>query len=89
MANANRVISKNLVDNSFVKVKNITVGYTFPKKWISKIHVSNLRIYANILNPFIFTNYEGFDPEWAWANVYDGSNGVSSRTYQFGVNLKF
>jgi TonB-linked outer membrane protein, SusC/RagA family len=81
--------SQNLVDNSFVKVKNITVGYTFPKKWISKIHVSNLRIYANILNPFIFTNYEGFDPEWAWANVYDGSNGVSSRTYQFGVNLKF
>ena len=44
---------------------------------------------SNGLNPFIFTDYEGFDPEWAWANVGDGSNGVSSRTYQFGVNLKF
>ncbi|WP_321424074.1 TonB-dependent receptor [uncultured Bacteroides sp.] len=81
--------SQNFVDNSFVKVKNITVGYTFPKKWMSKIHVSNLRIYANILNPFVFTNYEGFDPEWASANIGDGTNGVSSRTYQFGVNLKF
>lgn len=81
--------SQNFVDNSFVKVKNITVGYTFPKKWMSKIHVSYLRIYANVLNPFIFTDYEGFDPEWAAANVGDGTNGVSSRTYQFGVNLKF
>jgi hypothetical protein len=77
------------VDNSFVRVKNITLGYTFPQKWMSKLHVSNLRVYVNILNPFTFTDYEGFDPEWASASVGDGSGGVSSRTYQFGVNLKF
>ena len=41
------------------------------------------------LNPFTFTNYEGFDPEWADAQVGDGTGGVSSRTYQVGVNLKF
>lgn len=81
--------SQNFVDNSYVKVKNITLGYTFPKEWISKLHVSNLRIYANVLNPFTFTDYKGFDPEWASAEIGDGSNGVSSRTYQFGVNLKF
>ena len=77
------------VDNSYVKVKNITLGYTFPKKWMSKIHVSNLRLYVNILNPFTFTKYKGFDPEWADASVTDGTGGVSSRTYQIGVNLKF
>lgn len=77
------------VDNSYVKVKNITVGYTFPKKLVSKLHISNLRVYANILNPFTFTDYKGFDPEWADASVTDGTGGVSSRTYQIGVNLKF
>lgn len=81
--------AQNFVDNSYVKVKNITVGYTFPKAWMSKIHVSSLRLYVNIINPFTFTDYEGFDPEWADASVSDGSGGVSSRTYQIGVNLKF
>nr|WP_320059404.1 TonB-dependent receptor [uncultured Bacteroides sp.] len=81
--------SQNFVDNSYVRVKNITLGYTFPKEWISKLHISNLRIYANVLNPFTFTDYKGFDPEWASAEIGNGTNGVSSRTYQFGVNLKF
>ncbi|MCS3154226.1 hypothetical protein NXX77_14550 [Phocaeicola dorei] len=86
---ANEDRAQNFVDNSYVRIKNITLGYTFPQKWISKLHISNLRIYANILNPFTFTNYEGFDPEWADAQVGDGTYGVSSRTYQVGVNLKF
>ena len=77
------------VDNSYVKVKNITLGYTFPKSWMQKINVSSLRVYVNILNPFTFTDYKGFDPEWADASVTDGTGGVSSRTYQIGVNLKF
>ncbi|MFS2594051.1 hypothetical protein AAH101_20695, partial [Phocaeicola vulgatus] len=86
---ANEDRAQNFVDNSYVRVKNITLGYTFPQKWISKLHISNLRIYANVLNPFTFTSYEGFDPEWADAQVGDGTGGVSSRTYQVGINLKF
>lgn len=89
LSGSNEDRAQNFVDNSYVKVKNITLGYTFPKKWISKFHMSHLRIYANILNPFTFTDYKGFDPEWADASVGDGSGGVSSRTYQIGVNLKF
>lgn len=72
---------------SFTKVKNITLGYTFPKKWINTIGLQYLRLYVNILNPFVFTNYKGFDPEWASASLTNG--GPSSVTYQFGVNLKF
>ena len=74
------------VDNTYVRIKNITFGYTFPKRILGNV---GLRIYANILNPFTFTSYKGFDPEWAGSSVMDGRGGVSSRTYQFGVNLKF
>jgi TonB-linked SusC/RagA family outer membrane protein len=81
--------TQNFVDNSYVRVKNITLGYTFPQATLSKIQVSGLRIYANVLNPFTFTDYPGFDPEWADASIGDGSGGVSSRTFQIGVNLKF
>ena len=79
---------QTFVNNSYVKVKNITLGYTFPQKWISKIGISFLRIYANILNPFTITKYKGFDPEWAASSISDGTGGVSSRTYQFGINFK-
>lgn len=72
---------------SFVKVKNITLGYTFPKKWISKIRLQHLRLYVNVVNPFCFTDYEGFDPEWAGAKLNNG--GPASVTYQFGANIKF
>ena len=72
---------------SFVKVKNITLGYTFPKQWTSKLAIKHLRLYVNVLNPFCFTNYEGFDPEWASASLVDG--GPASVTYQIGANIKF
>ena len=72
---------------SFTKVKNITLGYTLPKNVVNKAGIRNLRVYMNILNPFCFTNYKGFDPEWASQNLQNG--GPASVTYQFGVNLKF
>lgn len=82
-------VGNSYVDNSFVKIKNITLGYSFPQSLISKIHISQLRVYVNVLNPFTFTSYKGFDPEWADAKLDDGTGGPSSRTYQVGVNLKF
>lgn len=82
-------VSNSYVDNSFWKVKNITLGYTFPKTWMSKLGVESLRLYVNVLNPFTFTDYKGFDPEWADAKLNDGTGGPSSRTYQVGINLKF
>lgn len=74
-------------DASFVKIKNITLGYTIPSDVIRRAKISSLRVYANVLNPFVFTDYEGFDPEWADATFQNG--GMSSITYQFGVNAKF
>lgn len=71
----------------FVKVKNISLGYTFNKSITQSIGMSSLRIYTNVLNPFVFTDYDGFDPEWAGADY--GDAGISFVTYQFGVNARF
>lgn len=72
----------------FVKVRNITLGYSFDKKVLEKTKLSNLRIYANVLNPFTFTKYKGWDPEYATTTLVNG-NGPSSVIYQMGVNVKF
>lgn len=74
-------------EGSFVKVKNISLGYNFPSAMLGRAGISSLRVYLNVLNPFVFTDYDGFDPEWADASLANG--GVSSRTWQLGVNLKF
>jgi len=79
--------AKGVTEVSYLKVKNITLGYTLPKKWINKIGVRNLRLYATVTNPFVFTDYDGYDPEWAGAE--EGSDGLSTVTWEFGVNLKF
>lgn len=75
-------------DASFVKVRNITLGYTLPSHVINGIGLKQLRVYANVLNPFTFTKYEGWDPEYGTTALASG-NGPSNVTYQFGVNMKF
>ncbi len=76
------------VDASYVKVRNISLGYTLPKKINTILGINQLRVYCNLLNPFVFTDYKGFDPEWASASM-GKDNGPSTITCQFGVNLKF
>jgi hypothetical protein len=75
-------------DASFVKMRNITFGYTLSQNLIKKTGLSHVRIYLNILNPFTFTKYVGWDPEYATTGLTDG-NGPSSIVYQIGANLKF
>lgn len=79
--------AKTVVDASFLKIKNITLGYTLPKSALEKIHCQALRLYLNVTNPFVFTNYGGFDPEWANASL--SNDGPSTVTYQLGASLKF
>ncbi len=79
--------AKKFVDGSFVKVKNITLGYTFSKNLLKKIACQNLRLYFTVTNPFVWTKYKGFDPEWATAA---GKNdGPSIVSYQIGASIKF
>lgn len=75
-------------DASFVKLRNVTLGYTLPSGALDRLKVKQLRVYANILNPLVFTKYPGWDPEYATTALSSG-NGPSNITYQFGVNIKF
>jgi TonB-linked SusC/RagA family outer membrane protein len=74
-------------DASFVKIKNIALGYSLKPQLAEELHMKSCRIYMNILNPFVFTSYDGYDPEWAGASYNDG--GVGSVIYQIGVNVNF
>jgi TonB-linked SusC/RagA family outer membrane protein len=73
-------------DASFVKIQNITLGYTFNREVINKFKVKYLRFYVNVLNPFVFTKYDGFDPEWASGSL--NLSRVGSITYQMGMSIK-
>ena len=72
---------------SFTKIKNITLGYTFPKVWTRKFGCEKLRLYVTVTNPFVITGYDGFDPEWADCSLKN--DGPSTTTWQFGANIRF
>jgi TonB-dependent starch-binding outer membrane protein SusC len=71
----------------YVKIKNISLGYTFDPKLLQQLKMSNLRIYVNVLDPFVFTDFDGYDPEWAGAAF--GINRPASVTTQLGLSVKF
>ena len=80
-------------DGSYFRLKNVSLGYRFPQKWMSKIRVSQLRIYVSGSNLWTLTGYSGYDPEGA--NGMDASAGVdygvypSVRSVVFGIDLTF
>lgn len=72
-----------LKSSAYMRIKNINVGYTVPKKIVSKVGIKGLRVYVNIDDPYCFDSYlSGWDPE-AGASTY------ITRTYTFGVDIKF
>jgi TonB-dependent starch-binding outer membrane protein SusC len=88
-----QVIDRYVEDASYLRLKNLTLGYNLPKEWLSKVHVKQFRVYVGAQNLFTITHYTGYDPE---ANYFDGDNtkqgidfGVYPpvRTYLVGVNL--
>lgn len=79
--------TNSITDGSFVKVKYITLGYSLPKSLLSKFGCQRFRIYCTVTNPFVFTKYKGYDPEWAGATL--ANDGPSTTTWQFGASIKF
>lgn len=89
------ISSRYIEDGSYVRLKNISLGYNFEKKLLKPLHLESLRIYANIQNLYTLTKYTGFDPEVGTSttspNVYGSDNGryPSPQVYTFGLNLSF
>jgi TonB-dependent starch-binding outer membrane protein SusC len=78
----------NYREVSFVKIKNISLGYSLNKNLLTKVGISKLRVYLNVIDPFVFSDYVGWDPEYTTTTAVNG-NGPSSITYQFGINVEF
>jgi iron complex outermembrane receptor protein len=82
--NGENVISDIYIENgSFLRMDNITLGYTFPN-WLGK---ASLRLFTGVQNAFIITDYDGLDPE-----INDGRDNTiypRQRQFLFGANVKF
>ena len=91
----NDVYSRFIEDGSFLRLKNITLGYTLPHKWTRKFHASKLRIYATGQNLFCISGYSGYDPEVNSASSNPMTPGLDwgaypkSRVFTFGLDLQF
>jgi len=90
-----RFSDRYIEDGSYLRIKNITFGYTVPAKLARKYHFDNVRVYTNIQNLFTFTKYTGYDPEVGvntmTSNVYGLDNGryPSPQGYTIGLNISF
>ncbi len=79
---------------SYMRIKNITFGYTLPKSLLTNVGISRARVYFSTQNPFTFTKYSGYNPE---VNMKGGSltPGIDygtyplSKSFVFGLNVTF
>ncbi len=92
---ANSISSRYLEDGSYFRIKNLTVGYEFPKNLIKKAHMTRCRIYFSADNLWTATKFSGMDPEislttttYELAGMYSNNYPVG-RTYQAGVEISF
>lgn len=88
------VYSRFVEDGSFLRLKNITLGYTIPQKWTKKFYVQKLRVYASGQNLLCFDNYSGYDPEVNSKNSpmtpgLDWGAYPKSRIYTVGIDIQF
>lgn len=84
-----------LEDASFLRIKNLTLGYSIPQAALSKIKLKNVRIYAQASNLFTWTRYTGYDPEVNTNEQNSLSTGIDRSAYPnaqslaVGLNIKF
>lgn len=84
-------------DGSYLRLKNITLGYTLPERWTKRVFIRKIRVYVSAENLLTFTKYDGFDPEISASQIGSqyGSQGIDrgiypqSRTFYFGANIAF
>jgi hypothetical protein len=93
--NAAIIPSRFMESGSFVRLRNLSVGYSLPKSLLAKWSISTLRVYFSATNLFVITKYKGVDPEVNVGNGdqnilgYDQAIAPQPRTLQAGFNLSF
>lgn len=93
--------SRYLYDASYMRIRNVNLGYNLPKSLTGKLSLSTARIYIGVQNLYTLTNYKGWDPEVNYTGTgrstqntniiqgYDFYTAPQARTYTVGVNLMF
>ena len=76
-------------DLSYMRMKNLELGYTFPKSLVGKIGISGIRVFVSAQNLFTLTRYKGFDPERAGVNATNIYDYPLVRTFTAGLNVTF
>lgn len=84
--NNNRASNRYIEDGSYLRLKNVTFGYTLPEAAVSKIYMSSARLFVSGQNLFTLTKYSGFDPE---VSGVDSGSYPMTRTFSIGLDIKF
>jgi TonB-linked SusC/RagA family outer membrane protein len=99
--NGTKESSRYLSDASYLRIRNINLGYNIPTRLINKIKLTNMRVYVGVQNLYTFTKYKGWDPEVNYTGTgrstqntniiqgYDFYTAPQARTYIVGINLSF
>ena len=86
--NVNVDSDRFLISSNYLSLQNITLGYTLPEKWLEKIHVKKVRLYAVADNVVLFSKRQGLDPRQD-LTMYTGCNYAIIRSISGGINIIF
>ena len=86
--------SRFIEDGSFLRLKNVTLGYTLPRKLLQRTPIKKARVYGTVQNLFCLTRYSGYDPEVNTLSSplmpgFDWGAYPKSQTFTFGVEVQF
>ncbi|REE01557.1 TonB-linked SusC/RagA family outer membrane protein [Marinoscillum furvescens DSM 4134] len=93
--NATEISDRFVEDGSYLRIQNVTIGYTLPAPVINRLNITRLRVYATFQNLYTFTRYSGFDPAIGSYNQNARLTGLDPGRYpvprimQLGLNLNF
>lgn len=91
----NQTSTRFLEKGDYLRCRTISLGYTFRQPFMTAAKLSNLRVYAQVYNPFVITGYSGPDPEISYARnsnialAVDNRQAPQMRTYTIGLNVGF
>ncbi len=94
-----RVSTRWIYDGSYIRLKNLSLGYSLPQSLLTQLHISRLRVYVSAQNIFTITDYPGYDPEvnYRSGGSTDGNRNLgldygsypNAKSYTFGINIGF